>query len=366
MNLRQLLSFITCFAAFGTATAADAEQFHVVDAGDTLWDISRSYGCEVEALREENGLKDDRLPIGRRLEIPGQGTPQTPKQEKPEQVAIVSNAEVKSAPRTLKTPKAVKGLVKHEIANGETLGAIAVSYGTSVEDLVARNSLSGTEIFAGDTLRILPSTDDAEKQAVVAQSIGATNRGHLRNASRLKSGPGYFIRRPERSYGAEFTIKHVRRAVAHVRKRHAKTHRLAVGDISAKRGGKISMHASHQSGRDIDLGFYFKKQPKGYPQSFADVTASNLNFDASWTLLMSFVDSVGKPGGAEKVFISYETQKVLYKQARKRRISKGKLAGILQYPHGRASKRALVRHEPGHNEHMHVRFACPPNAERCK
>ena len=126
------------------------------------------------------------------------------------------------------------------------------------------------------------------------------------------------------------------------------------------------MHASHQSGRDIDLGFYFKKRPKGYPQNFADVTASNVDFDASWTLLMSFVNTADAPGGAEKIFISYETQKVLYKQARKRRISKAKLARILQYPHGRDSRKALVRHEPGHNEHMHVRFGCPPKATRCK
>ena len=158
----------------------------------------------------------------------------------------------------------------------------------------------------------------------------------------------------------------MKRAVSEVRKRHSKTHKLAVGDISAKRGGKISMHASHQSGRDIDLGFYFKARPKGYPQSFADATPRNLNFDATWTLLMSFVETQSKPGGVEQIFISYETQKLLYKKARKRKISKDKLAKVLQYPHGRGSRRALVRHEPGHNEHMHVRFSCPPKDSRCK
>tara|TARA_R110002096_G_scaffold44526_5_gene120075 strand:+ start:4534 stop:5619 length:1086 start_codon:yes stop_codon:yes gene_type:complete len=361
MNLRQLLSFITCLSAFGVATTAEAEQFHVVDAGDTLWEISRSYGCEVDALRAENDLKSDRLPIGRRLEIPGKAT------ATPQRVAVAKPATDEIREQSLsETPKLEEGIVTHQITSGDTLGSIAVQYTTSVEDLVERNGLSGHDIFAGTSLRVLPGAGGVGPKIVLGQSIGATNRGQLRNPSRLKAGAGYFIRRPERSYGADFTIKHVRTAVAHVRKRHAKTHKLAVGDISAKRGGKISMHASHQSGRDIDLGFYFKKKPKGYPQSFADVTASNLNFDASWTLLMSFVETAGKPGGAEKIFISYETQKVLYKQARKRRIGKAKLAEILQYPHGRASKRALVRHEPGHNEHMHVRFACPPNDTRCK
>jgi len=358
MKLRQLLSFITCLSALGTATAANAKQFHVVDEGDTLWDISRSYGCKIEALRKENDLTGDRLPIGRRLEIP-------PAQ--PARVAVAS--EPRSETKTKKSvakSAAVKGLVTHTISNGDTLGSIADLYSTSVDDIVDRNNLPGTEIFAGKRLRVLPGAGGTGKAVVLGQSIGATNGGRLRNASRLKSGPGYFIRRPERSYGADYTIKHVRRAVANVRKKHAKMHRLAVGDISAKRGGKISMHASHQSGRDIDLGFYFKKRPKGYPQSFVDVTASNVDFDATWTLLMSFVNTADAPGGAEKIFISYETQKVLYKQARKRRISKAKLARILQYPHGRDSRKALVRHEPGHNEHMHVRFGCPPKATRCK
>ncbi len=365
MKLRQLLSFITCIVALGTTTIAEAKQFHVVDEGDTLWDISRSYGCKLEALRKENDIVGDRLPIGRRLQIPGQRKP------KPARVAVAlpTAQEVATKPRKAKRAKAKhqRGIVTHKITNGETLGSIAERYETSVEDLVGRNSLAGTEIFAGKNLRVLPGEGKRGKNTPPrVQSVGATNRGHLRNASRLKANPGYYIRRPERAYGAEYTIKHVQRAIAHVRKRHSKTHRLAVGDISAKHGGKISMHASHQSGRDIDLGFYFKRRPKGYPQSFVDVTAKNLNFDATWTLLMSFVESSGTPGGVEKIFISYETQKVLYKQARKRHIGKAKLAGILQYPHGRSSKQALVRHEPGHNEHMHVRFACPANDTRCK
>ncbi len=279
-SLRQVLSPVVIVYAISIASVADAKHFHVVGEGDTLWEISRSYGCTLDALREANAIEDSHLDIGRRLQIPGSHKP---------------------APRF-----------------------------------------------------------------VLGQSIGATNRGRLHNAARLKAGPGYFIRRPERSYGAHHTIIHVRAALQSVRKQHPKTHRLAVGDISARKGGKISMHASHQSGRDIDLGFFYKKRPKGYPQSFVDATAKNLDFDATWALIEALARTQGKPAGVETIFIGYATQKLLYKQARKRGVRKAKLTPLLQYPHGRSSRKAFVRHEPGHNEHMHVRFACPPRDERCR
>ncbi len=280
-RLRQVLSLVVFMCAIGITSVAYGKHFHVVDEGDTLWEISRSYGCTLDALREANAILDSHLDVGQRLQIPRDT------QAKP-------------------TPRFVRG-----------------------------------------------------------QSIGATNRGRLRNATRLKAGRGYFIRRPERSYGAHHTIAHIHTALQSVRTQYPKAHRLAVGDISVRKGGKISMHASHQSGRDIDLGFFYKKRPKGYPQSFVDVTAKNLDFDATWALIEALAKTAGTPAGVETVFIGYATQKLLYKQARKHGISKVKLILILQYPHGRSSRKAFVRHEPGHNEHMHVRFSCPPRDERC-
>ncbi|MCP4448788.1 MAG: LysM peptidoglycan-binding domain-containing protein [Myxococcales bacterium] len=361
MKVRLLLCLVICLSTLGSAHSARAKQFHVVDAGDTLWDISRSYGCELDALREQNGLKGDALPVGRRLQIPSDSAA-----KKPTRVAIATEPKKRAKEKMSESTRPVKGLVVYKITSGDTLGSIAGLYDTSVDDLVSRNGLGSTAIYAGKKLKVLPGAGGTGKRFILGQSVGATNRGRLRNASRLKAGPGYFIRRPKRTYGAEHTIRNVKRAVSEVRRRHKRAHSLAVGDISAKRGGKISMHASHQSGRDIDLGFYFVKRPVGYPRSFVDATAKNLDFDATWTLLMSFVDSQSMPGGAEQIFISYETQKLLYKKARKRRISKARLAKVLQYPHGRGSRKAIVRHEPGHNEHMHVRFSCPPKDGKCK
>lgn len=43
---------------------------HVVVKGDTIWGLSRRYGTTQEAIRAANGLADDNIQLGRRLQIP--------------------------------------------------------------------------------------------------------------------------------------------------------------------------------------------------------------------------------------------------------------------------------------------------------
>ncbi len=48
------------------------EVVHVIDKGDTLWAISRTYGVTVTAIQEANGIEDaGSLSIGQKLKIPG-------------------------------------------------------------------------------------------------------------------------------------------------------------------------------------------------------------------------------------------------------------------------------------------------------
>jgi len=51
---------------------AKVEIVHVIDKGDTLWAISRTYGVPVNAIQEANGIEDaGSLSIGQKLKIPG-------------------------------------------------------------------------------------------------------------------------------------------------------------------------------------------------------------------------------------------------------------------------------------------------------
>ncbi|MEZ4365956.1 MAG: penicillin-insensitive murein endopeptidase [Kofleriaceae bacterium] len=197
------------------------------------------------------------------------------------------------------------------------------------------------------------------------QSVGAPWRGRLRSASRLVAGAGYPIRRPHRTYGTASTIKQLRRARGAFHAKFPKAHTVAIGDLSAKDGGKISDHRSHQSGRDVDVGLVFKRKPAGYPASFVDGDAENLDLAATWGLLKAFVRTADEARGVSNVFLDFEVQGLLYTWAKKKGVDAAYLRRIFQYPHGRGAAVGLVRHEPGHADHLHVRFKCAPEDKSC-
>ncbi len=45
--------------------------YHTVKKGETLWRISKTYGVEISAIKEANGLKTEKIKVGQRLFIPG-------------------------------------------------------------------------------------------------------------------------------------------------------------------------------------------------------------------------------------------------------------------------------------------------------
>jgi murein endopeptidase len=95
-------------------------------------------------------------------------------------------------------------------------------------------------------------------------------------------------------------------------------------------------------------------------------TADNLDFRATWALLSAFCRTAGQPLGVERIFMTYSTQALFYRLARKHGISRARLDEWFQYPHGRRADHGIIRHEPGHDEHIHVRFRCAPSDAECR
>ncbi len=97
---------------------------HVVQKGETLYGIARKYGVTVDAIVALNGIKDpSRVLPGTSLEIPGTAAPEG-------------------------------ATVQYVVQKGDTLYSIAQRFGTTVQDLVALNSLGGTTIKPGQTLKV--------------------------------------------------------------------------------------------------------------------------------------------------------------------------------------------------------------------
>jgi LysM repeat protein len=317
----------------GSAGARERNE-HVVSRGETLWAIAKRSGCTVDTLRQANDMKPgDPLVTGARLRVPA--------------------------------CNAGSGVIKHTVRPGDTLSHIASRYGTTVADLEARNGLEDSLIRPGQELMVA-GREPLPLRLVAGQSIGRVGRGKLVDGVQLPHDPGYYRRRPHWAYGAQHVIDHTRRAIAAVRDAFPSLHRLAIGDISTPSGGVIPGHKSHQSGRDIDIGLYFEKVPEGYPEEFVPADAGKLHLGATWALVQALWKASKLDGGPQVLFLDYGVQGKLYKYARKQGVAKKELRKVFQYPDGRWARDRFVKHEPKHDDHIHVRYTCPPKDRTCK
>lgn len=201
---------------------------------------------------------------------------------------------------------------------------------------------------------------------IEGQSVGAPWDGRLREPAALPAGDGYVIRRPWRRYGTRTTVAYVENVITDLRDQFPDAHVLAIGDISAEHGGRITQHRSHQSGRDIDIGLIYKHKPPTYPASFVPATAENLDCEATYALVAGFAATHDQPGGAQMIFLDYDVQRLLYDWAKEHDVEQDVLDRTFQYPHGRGSYAGIVRHVPNHDNHIHVRFQCPRGDTACR
>lgn len=328
------LSLLVLSSVLAAATPAHTGgAAHVVRKGETLWELARARGCTVEQVRKANDLRPGGLRIGMTLTLPS------------------------CRPAAAKT---------HVVARGDTLSAVAKRYGTSVEAIRKRNGLDSDVIRVGQRLQIAGTAALPAIRMIKGQSVGSPQRGKLAEPARLPQSKRYYRRRLPRTYAAAHVIDQLAAAIGAVSAAHPKVGRLAIGDLSDEDGGSLSGHNSHQSGRDVDLGLYFKKRPAGYPQEFVAAAKGQLDVAAMWTLIDALYAQSKKPGGPTKIFLDYRIQKQLYAYARGQKVSRAKLKKIFSYPDGRWAGGRLVQHLRNHHDHLHVRFGCPPKDSGCK
>lgn len=113
--------------------------FHTVQKGETLFGISKKYGVRVDAIQFINALLTDSIEVGQKLII---------------------NPAIKTA--DTKEPQRVPGI--HTVRAGETLYAIANTYGITLEDLMATNNLNNAQILIGQVLVVVPNASKEPSQ----------------------------------------------------------------------------------------------------------------------------------------------------------------------------------------------------------
>jgi len=136
-----LLLLLPLFLA--AASIARAETIHIVQPGDTLYEIAQMYGVSVEEIAEANNLPNIRaVMLGYPLIIPGVGGPLG---------APTATPPPPRATRTYTVPRsavATEGGVIHTVEPGDTLFSISYTYNVLMATIAEANDLSNIRVVS--------------------------------------------------------------------------------------------------------------------------------------------------------------------------------------------------------------------------
>ncbi len=196
-----------------------------------------------------------------------------------------------------------------------------------------------------------------------AQAIGGAAHGCVAGAARLPAdGLGYEVIRLSRHryYGHPDTVHFVERLGQ--RAFHAGLPTFYVGDLGQARGGPLPFgHASHQNGLDVDIWFNLKPKPRLVAAAREEVELPSMLVAGSRQLDMSQF-------GARQVMLlrmaasDPHVDRIFVNPVIKAALCRG-VGGA-----GAGDREWLHRIRPwwGHDEHFHVRLACPAGSPQCE
>jgi penicillin-insensitive murein endopeptidase len=187
---------------------------------------------------------------------------------------------------------------------------------------------------------------------------------HLAEGPHLRIVPSYAA--GDARWGLEPLVNMIDHAARAVRKQFPDSV-LSVGHLSRAGGGEIDRHASHESGRDADIGFYVKNQQGKsiYAEHFVafrgDGTAPTwpgAQFDdaRNW----AFVAAVAGYAHAHvtHIFVASPLRARLLQYAEK-----------IGAPPALRSRAAELMAQPKgalpHDDHFHLRIGCPLGMDKC-
>ncbi|MBS1153391.1 MAG: LysM domain protein, partial [Myxococcaceae bacterium] len=150
---------------------------------------------------------------------------------------------------------------------------------------------------------------------------------------------------PEFAWGTRETVVYLSIVARAVQDQFPYVAPLRVNHIGKKEGGYLRPHHSHQSGRDADLGFYYRAGMN--PLQVKGPRENAMDLPANWAL----VKALATRTDTQVILLDRRVQKVLYDYA----ISIGEDRAWLDslFHAGRAS---LLQHVRRHRDHFHVRF----------
>lgn len=183
--LLKVLLFATLVApSSALATAKGAPKVHVVANGERIDTIAKRYGITTAALRKLNGLATTvALKRGQRLTIP---------ESADDDAQELARGTEPSPSKTSVVPASLaRGSLppRHRVARGETLGHIALRYGTTVEALAAANGIKDGSIRAGQLLALPESAEPSAPWRRYSKPLAKRGYIDVANAVAHFAGP---------------------------------------------------------------------------------------------------------------------------------------------------------------------------------
>jgi hypothetical protein len=314
---------------------------HVVTPRERLSQIAVRYGVEQKWVREWNDMSGNALRPRQKLHIRAHRLP---------------------PPREKRT---------HTVGEGETWGSIAAAWRVETPDLRAWN-YGVREPRAGESLTVWfdpgapwtvfralgPPTPNDLGVAEGGISVGRPNRGRIRDAVQVPDLPLYTRRNPDILWGSTHAVRQLVQAFAVFRHESGYEGEVIIGSMSRRSGGRFRPHRSHQSGRDVDIRLPLL--PGVAPTH--EPNQDEVDWQAAWALVRALVDT----GEVHAIYLETGLQRRLYEAARQTGATHEELVEKIQWPRSQEGVVAVVRHEKGHDGHLHVRFTCGVQEDRCK
>jgi hypothetical protein len=245
--------------------------------------------------------------------------------------------------------------VEHRVARGDTVLRLARRYGVTPTDVTRWNGLADPRRLRADTTVVIY----AWPHLPPSSSIGRPSDGSLAHAVRLRTGPLWVVHDPDRAYVTREVATALDVGFRAVASASRDSPRVELRDASAEHGGPLPGHRSHQSGRDIDIAYY--RRHCSDPCAHGRIEPDELDADRLYVLLSTWL----RANALDYVFMDYDLQAPLYRAAQAHGATPGELARWFQWPHGRDQQAGIIRHAPGHRDHVHVRFACAAHDREC-
>ena len=189
----------------------------------------------------------------------------------------------------------------------------------------------------------------ADISSLGPMSIGRAHGGVLVAGIRMPEGSNWELVSPGLAWGTQETVDALARAIDAVAARFPNTPKVFIGDLSARRGGHLPPHVSHQSGRDVDISYYLTE---GHRWN-ATANGSNLDRARTW----HFVRTLISDSDVDLILVDTQIQRILKAYALEIGEDPAWLDEIFQV--GGKSRRPLIFHAKGHATHLHVRFYSP-------